>query len=36
MIAKYVITIAYSALLAGGVFVGVRQISRATAGPMSC
>ena len=39
MIAKYVITIAYSALLAGGVFVGVRQIyhpnrgSRANATP---
>ncbi len=26
MIAKYVITIAYSMLLAGGVFVGVRQV----------
>ena len=26
MIGKYVITIVYSALLAGGVFVGVRQI----------
>jgi hypothetical protein len=26
MIGKYVITIAYSALIAGGVFVGVRQI----------
>lgn len=26
MIAKYVITIVYSALVAGGLFVGVRQI----------
>ena len=36
MIGKYVITIVYSALLAGGVFVGVRQVYQGFRSPVSC